>query len=52
MTDRARGEPAAGDGKEREPVPSYPLLVRVGGRWLCRHELAALVSSEHVQLRP
>jgi hypothetical protein len=52
MTNPGGGRPSAGDGKEREPVPSYPLLVRVGGRWLCRHELAALMSAEHVQLRP
>jgi len=42
MTLRARGESAAGDADEPKPVPAHPLLVRVDGRWLCRHEVAAL----------
>ena len=42
--------PAAGAAKS--PAPSYPLLVRVAGRWLCRHEVAALGSAEQPRLRP
>jgi hypothetical protein len=64
MTVPARGDGAAAgahseaDANEPEHplAPRPPLLVRLGGRWLCRHELA----NDHppdghapdVQLRP
>ena len=46
MTVPAGGEPVAGEGKEPEPTPPKPLLVRVAGSWLCRHDFAALTSAE------
>lgn len=52
MTAPAGDQPGSGGGKEPEPAPSYPKLVRVAGRWLCRHELAALASTEQPRLRP
>jgi hypothetical protein len=47
-------EQPAPEEPPREPAPSVPLLVRFGGRWLCRHQLADLPSPDdpHVQLRP
>ena len=47
MTAPAGGEPRGDAGK-----PAYPLLVRVAGRWLCRHDLAAVASAERPQPRP
>jgi hypothetical protein len=66
MTPSARGDGAAAgarataDGKEPEPAgaprPLSALLVRVGGSWLCRHDLAHLSATDDagtdVQLRP
>jgi hypothetical protein len=57
MTAPAEGDPAPAEGKEPEPAgaaPSQPLLVRFAGRWLCRHDFAALSSRDDtdVQLRP
>jgi len=50
MTPPAGGEARAEEA--REPAPSFPLLVRVAGRWLCRHEVAALGSAERPRPRP
>ena len=36
----------AGARKEPEPARRYPLLVRVAGRWLCRHQLADHAAGE------
>jgi hypothetical protein len=66
MTVPARGDGAAAgarseaDANEPQhslaPGPSPALLVRVGGRWMCRHELADAHPQDghapHVQLRP
>jgi hypothetical protein len=66
MTASARGDGdaararASADGNDPQrdvpPLPSAAKLVRIGGRWMCRHELADV--SDHdgaapdVQLRP
>jgi hypothetical protein len=59
MTEPDRGVPAAGGEEMRDEMraaPASPLLVRMGGRWLCRHEYAGVdVPHGHgpdVQLRP
>jgi hypothetical protein len=48
MTEPGRGDAAAagddGEGRgQMEHDRPRPLLVRMGGAWLCRHELAGLV---------
>jgi hypothetical protein len=55
MTPPARGDAAAtGTNVSSQPPPA--LLVRMGGRWMCRHELAELSAHDgrapDVQLRP
>jgi hypothetical protein len=62
MTVPARGDGAAAgarseaDEREHTLAPRPPLLVRLGGRWLCRHELADAHPQDgnapDVQLRP
>jgi hypothetical protein len=60
MTEPPGGEAAAARSAEGDHDPRFrrppALLVRMGGRWLCRHELTA-PSANHdhaadVQLRP
>ena len=60
MTRPVRGETAAAGtaAGDRASLRDQPpaMLVRVGGRWLCRHELAELSTDDDtppdVQLRP
>jgi hypothetical protein len=64
MTPPARGDDAAARARATThgtrpqpavpPRPAPPMLVRLGGRWLCRHDLAIHSATQEidVQLRP
>jgi hypothetical protein len=57
MTPSTRGDDAAASADTNERQRLRPaMLVRFGGRWLCRHELTTPTDSHdpspNVQLRP